>query len=408
MKVYKKKILLVILGLVVLGLIVFAIVLKIPLYILMMISYPNQLPNKRIIYSKETTDPITDDLIERQYLVYDFKTKKKFLLFEITPENQYKHGISPTSFSPVGNAIISLEGSARLDVGQGYKSLVIYNNYLEKPRVIVSVSDNQALVDTTVFSPKGDKIAFTVVTEPDTSDTEELTYQVYIYDLALRKVQVIKEERGSFLKQSILAPIAWVDGGRKLLLGDIYGSEGAALRCCLDNLFLINSDGTNLREIDAKNREMTVSPAGNLITSADGKDRKISGPGFKFRFDRTVLTVYNFDTDRIYLIANDPGSVYRVNRWSPNGREILYTRYIPNDGETPETYKVEEEQYKYDITEHTSLKVASVYSQVAEWKREELGVNWKLDRGKYNEAKLLVEGEVIDSGDLSVYYPWPN
>lgn len=370
-------------------------------------SYPNQLPNKRIIYSKETTDPKTYALIERKYLVYDVETKMKFLLFNLTHEAERNYRITPDSFSPAGNAIASLEGSTEFNEkkGIGAAALATYNNFLDKRKVVFSASNNQAIVFKSIFSSDGKKLSFTVVYQPEISDNEEVVYQIYIYDFVKQEKEVINEGRGEIGKSNILVPIAWTNDDKQLLLSDVYFSEGAALGCCLDKIFLINNDGTNLREIDAKNREMTVSPSGTLITSADGKERKIDTPGFAFTFNTTQLSVHDLRTGSISQIADDPKSVYRVHRWSPDGSKILYTRLIPNDGDTPETYKVLEEHYVYDVQENTASRIESSEEQIREWTRLETGVSWMFDDKEYNNGKLIVDGDVVDSGDLSIYFP---
>ena len=114
--------------------------------------------------------------------------------------------------------------------------------------------------------------------------------------------------------------LSWSPDGRRIAF---EGMRGGAR-----TIYLVNIDGTNLRDLDLELGGPNARSTGEPTWSPDG--RKLAFSRFVFYGDRpaeTTLWVANVVTGRSWQITSGPGADDVRPAWSPHGDDIAFLRF---------------------------------------------------------------------------------
>ena len=159
--------------------------------------------------------------------------------------------------------------------------------------------------NTPAWSPDGRRIAFVI------------TGKLYVVNADGSGHRTLTRRIGD----GAAASLAWSPDGRKLLFLVEHGSAPLCAIC--DRLYVLNADGSGLRDLTRKlggSRGPGAGPASDPVWSPDG--RKIA---FVRLNKRLGVYVVNADGSGMRNLTPKPmGAAYAAPAWSPDGRKIAF------------------------------------------------------------------------------------
>lgn len=207
------------------------------------------------------------------------------------------------------------------------------------------------------FSPAGDRLAIVSdggtlwVMNPDGSDAKQLTSDVYniAWSPDGARIAYVKGPRPKALhvvgadgSGDTIVPgatpdgwdgLAWSPDGRRIAFEGMRTLNGGDTR----TVYVINTDGTGLRDIDASLPGPEARAAGEPTWSPDGRriaiGRYLRYSDFDEETTLWVITLATGEAQRI--TAGDGGD--RRPTWSPNGDQIAFLRF---DGSSSDVFVV--------------------------------------------------------------------